>query len=111
MAGQLLTTREVAAELAMSEDWVRDNAAELGGIRMGRSSRSQLRFEPEEIAAYKQRQRLERIAAEPQKPQRAGRRAAPAGVELFRPRPGPRPAPIGVELLPLPPSVRTRGSH
>lgn len=81
----LWTTERVAEELAMSEDWVRDNAAELGGIRMGRSSRSQLRFEPDDIAAYKRRQRLEREVAASEKPQRAGRCPVPAGVELFQP--------------------------
>jgi hypothetical protein len=79
----LWTTERVAEELTMSEDWVRENAAELGGIRMGRSSRSQLRFEPEDIAAYKQRQRLRRLEAVTEKPQRAGRRAVPAGVDLL----------------------------
>jgi hypothetical protein len=82
----LWTTEIVAAELAMSEEWVRDNAADLGGIRMGRSSRAQLRFEPEDIVAYKQRQKLERATAAPEKPHRAGRRPVPAGVEMFQPR-------------------------
>lgn len=67
----------------MSEEWVRDNAPELGGIRMGRSSRAQLRFEPDDVAAYKRRQRLEAEAAAPEKPQRPGRRPAPAGVDLL----------------------------
>ena len=79
----LLTTAEVAVELAMSEDWVRENAAELGGIRMGRSPRAQLRFEPDLIAAYKRRQSLETQGSWEKKPQRPGRRAAPAGVELL----------------------------
>jgi hypothetical protein len=67
----------------MSEDWVRDNAADLGGIRMGRTSRAQLRFDPADVEAYKERQRLERIVAAPEKAHRAGRRAAPAGVDLL----------------------------
>jgi hypothetical protein len=79
----LLTTAEVAAELAMSEDWVRENAVELGGIRMGRSCRAQLRFEPDRIAAYKRRQSLEALVSQAKKPQRPGRRAAPTGVELL----------------------------
>lgn len=79
----LWTTAEVATELAMSEDWVRENAADLGGIRMGRSSRAQLRFDPDLVAAYMQRQRLVTVTAAPKKPQRPGRRAAPVGVDLL----------------------------
>jgi len=102
MFGQLLTTREVAQLLAMSEEWVRENAAELGGIRMGRTARSQLRFDPEGIAAYKERQRLG-APMEPKSRRRPGPRPAPRGVELFEPK--------RVERLPLPASARTRGSH
>lgn len=79
----LWSTKEVAEEFGRSEDWVREHAAELGGIRLGRTSRSPLGFEPEDIAAYKRRQRLELAAAAPEKSQRAGRRPVPAGVELL----------------------------
>jgi hypothetical protein len=89
MPGHLLTTREVAAELTMSEDWVREHAAELGGIRMGKSPRAPLRFEEEHVDRYLDRQRL----------------AAPEEPRPRRRRPGPRPAPAGVELFPLPPGV------
>jgi len=78
------TTADVAHELAMSEDWVREHAPELGGYRVG-GPRSPLRFEPGEIAAYKQRQRLARPRA----------RRNPH-------RPGPPSAPRGVKLVPLP---------
>jgi hypothetical protein len=54
----LLTTAEVAAEVKMSEDWVRDHAPELGGIRAGRTKRAPLRFEPEGIEAWKREHRL-----------------------------------------------------
>jgi hypothetical protein len=70
----------------MSEEWVRENAADLGGIRMGRTSRSQIRFEPEGVAAYKQRQRLAQASQAPKKPQRPRRRLIPAGVELWEPQ-------------------------
>jgi hypothetical protein len=84
----MLTTAEVAAEMRMSEDWVREHADELGGVRAGRTSRAPLRFEPEEVAAWKRAHRLARPVAEPQ-----GRRRR-------------RRAPAGVELLPLPASIR-----
>ncbi|MBS1892145.1 MAG: helix-turn-helix domain-containing protein [Actinobacteria bacterium] len=90
----LLTTREIATELAVSEDWVREHAAELGGIRMGKSSRGPLRFEREHVDQYLDRQRLDA----PQEPQ----------SRLQRRRPGPRPAAAGVELLPLPEGVQKR---
>jgi hypothetical protein len=81
----LWTTERVAEELAMSPEWVRDNAADLGGIRMGRTSRAQLRFDPEDIAAYKRRQRLAGTPDASKKSQRPRRRTIPAGVELFQP--------------------------
>lgn len=55
---KLWTTAQVAEEIGFSEDWVRDHAAELGGIRMGHPTRGQLRFEPPSIEAYKQRRQL-----------------------------------------------------
>ena len=78
----LMTTAEVAAEIAMSEEWVRDHAGELGAIRAGRGGRAPLRFEPESLEAWKRAHRL----APPQatdRPRRRGRRRAPAGVELL----------------------------
>lgn len=80
----MLTTAEVAAEIRMSEDWVREHAAELGGIRAGRTCRAKLLFERDDIAAWKQAHRLRR-------PQQRSRR-----------RPRVSAAPADVELLPLP---------
>jgi hypothetical protein len=88
MRRQLLTTAEVAMIVKFSEDWVREHAAELGGIRTGRSKRSQLRFEPESIDEWRRRQRL----------------SAPLEEGQISQRPGPRQAPAGVALLPLPAS-------
>lgn len=78
----LWTTARVAEEVGFSEDWVRQHAAELGGIRTGISKHSRLRFEPEDIAAWKKRRRLSSPIAT-QTPQRRGRAVAPAGVALL----------------------------
>ncbi|HEX3361814.1 MAG TPA: hypothetical protein VHS74_12540 [Solirubrobacterales bacterium] len=77
----MLTTAEVAAEVRMSADWVREHAAELGGVRAGRTCRAPLRFEPEGIAAWKRAHRLARPVA--QTTQRRRRHRAPADVELL----------------------------
>lgn len=89
MSEALLTTAQVAAELAMSEDWVRDHAGELGAIRAG-GSRAPLRFERIALEEWKQRQRLQ---------------PAPAPV---RRRPGPR---AGVPHSGLPRPSRTLQAH
>jgi hypothetical protein len=78
----LMTTPEVAAEIRMSEDWVREHAAELGGIRAGRTVRAQLRFEPEGIEAWKSAHRLVPSAPESRRRPRRARRA-PGDVELL----------------------------
>ncbi|MFN8215143.1 MAG: hypothetical protein U0R71_00965 [Solirubrobacterales bacterium] len=83
----LLTTAEVAAEVQMSEEWVRAHAAELGAIRAGRTARAPLRFEPEAIESWKL---AHRIASPVLK---AGRRRRI------------RHSADGVELLPLPPAT------
>jgi hypothetical protein len=81
----LLTTAQVAKELTVSEEWVRDHQAELDAIKLGDGPKAHLRFEPERIAAYKARCRVE-----------------PPEVRISRRPPRPRRAPAGVELLPLP---------
>lgn len=78
----LLTTAQVAERLAMSQEWVRDHAGELGAIRAGRSGRAPLRFEPEAIEAWMSRRRLgpleERLSGRP-----PARRRRPSDVELL----------------------------
>jgi len=91
----LLTTAEVAAEVKMSEDWVRDHAPELGGIRAGRTKRAPLRFEPEGIEAWKRDHRIASSITD--RPRR--RRSRPRRAD-------------DVELLPLPSAAgpsRSRG--
>jgi hypothetical protein len=82
----LLNVPEVAEYVSMSIDWVREHAAELGGVRLGAGSRGELRFEGAKVAAYVEKRRL---AAEEQKSARR--------------RPGPKPQPAGeVELVDFP---------
>ncbi|MBS1894384.1 MAG: hypothetical protein JST59_24045 [Actinobacteria bacterium] len=93
----MLTTAEVAVEVKMSEDWVRDHAPELGGIRAGRTKRAPLRFEPEGIEAWKRDHRV----GSPTPGRSRRRRSRARRVD-------------DVELLPLPPatgagSSRSRG--
>jgi hypothetical protein len=71
----LYDTRAVARMLAVSEDWVRDHAAELGAIRVGDSTRGPLRFHRDRVAAALDRRRV----APPQparRPRRPGRSRA-----------------------------------
>lgn len=67
---RLLTTAEVAAHLNVAHGWVREHAGELGAIRLGSTSRGELRFDPAEVNAAKDRRRLERPAVrrEPRRP-------------------------------------------
>jgi hypothetical protein len=90
----LWTTAEVAAEVRMSEDWVRDHAAELGAIRAGRNARAPLRFEPEAIEAWKRGHRVASPVAAARK--RGPRRRRRDGVELL-PLPGTTDSVVGQE--------------
>jgi hypothetical protein len=76
----LLTTAEVARELAMSTDWVREHAAEFGAIRVS-GPRSPLRFEVARLEEWKECHRL-RFPATPTKGHRCGPRQMPSGVKL-----------------------------
>jgi|GEM_PF-3671190 len=77
----LWRTSKVAEEIAMSEDYVREHAAELGGIRTG-GPRSPLRFDPAGVEDWKRRRRLAPPPAPARKSHRPGRRRAPRGVKL-----------------------------
>lgn len=81
MTGALLTTAEVAALLATSEDFVRTHAHEMGAVRLGDSPRAPLRFDRARVEAWVEARRL----PEPEQPRRRrrGRRRAPGGVELL----------------------------
>lgn len=86
MIPPLLTTRDVARDLAVSDEWVREHAAELGAIRVGDGPRGPLRFERRRIDEAMERRRLQDVVAT-----RSSRRPGP-----------PRRVEGGVELLPLP---------
>jgi hypothetical protein len=77
----LLTTALTAKRLAMSEAWVREHAAELGGIRIGDSKHTQLRFEPGKLEEWKERHRLK--LPRTKTTHRPARRRAPSGVDLL----------------------------
>ncbi len=75
---QLLDTRTVARIMAVSEDWVRAHAAELGAIRVGDGAKGTLRFELTRVRAALSRRRVE--LSPPSRPVRApaGRRPSSA---------------------------------
>ena len=84
-----LDTTSVAEMLGVSDEWVRDHAAELGAIRLGDGKRGQLRFEVDRVRTALDRRRLQ-TEPRPRSARRARRRVA------------------GVQLLPLPASGRSR---
>lgn len=77
--------RAAARRLSMSEDWVREHAADLGGARMGDGKRGELRFDVRRLDRVFEARQLER-------PVRRQRR-----------RPGP-PRSGNVKMLPIPPA-------
>jgi hypothetical protein len=68
---RLLTSQAVARMLGVSEDWVREHAAELGAIRIGDGPRGALRFDTARLRAALDRRRVGRPA------EHTWRRAAP----------------------------------
>jgi hypothetical protein len=57
---RLVDTATVARMLAVSDDWVRDHAAELGAIRVGDGPKGALRFDAGRVRAALERRRLGR---------------------------------------------------
>lgn len=68
----LQTTAQVADVLNVRPSWVREHAAELGAIRLGRTDRGELRFDPDRVHAWLERRRLEQY-----QPARPARRPGP----------------------------------
>ena len=54
---RLFTPKDVARDLCMSPQWVREHAAELGGFKLGDS----WRFHPHDIADYLARKRSREV--------------------------------------------------
>lgn len=81
---RLYDTRAVARMLAVSEDWVREHAAELGAMRVGDSPRGPLRFDCAKVLTAIEHRRVGQTEA--------ARSARGAGPGRSR----------GVRLLPLP---------
>ncbi len=75
---RLVDTETVARMLAVSEEWVRNHAVELGGMRVGDGPRSPLRFDAARVRAALDRRRLERPPTRP--PRRPGRPRRSGGV-------------------------------
>jgi hypothetical protein len=57
---RLLDTKTVASMLAISEEWVREHAAELGAVRVGDGPKGALRFDAARVRAALEHRRLER---------------------------------------------------
>lgn len=57
---RLMDTQTVAHMLAVSEEWVREHAAELGAIRVGDGPKGALRFDLARVHVALERRRLER---------------------------------------------------
>lgn len=77
---RLLTTADVAEQLSVSEEWVRDHAGELGGVKLGSDRRAPWRFEQWGVDDYLARHRSA-IAPRPRPRSRVTRRSE--GVDLL----------------------------
>lgn len=75
---RLLDTRTVARMLAVSEEWVREHAAELGAVRVGDGPKGALRFDAARLRAALERRRLDR--PKDRQRRRPGRRRGSLGV-------------------------------
>lgn len=75
---RLLDTPAVARMLAVSEEWVRAHAAELGAIRVGDGPKGALRFDAARIRAALEHRRLDR--RQERKRRRSGGRRRSLGI-------------------------------
>jgi hypothetical protein len=75
---RLLDTRTVARMLAVSEEWVREHAAELGAVRVGDGPKGALRFDAARVRAALERRRLDR--PKDRQRRRPGRRRGSLGL-------------------------------
>jgi hypothetical protein len=75
---RLLDTKAVAGMLAVSEEWVREHAAELGAVRVGDGPKGALRFDAARVRAALEHRRLERSKDRDRR--RPGRRRRSVGL-------------------------------
>jgi hypothetical protein len=71
---RLVDTQIVARLLAVSEEWVREHAAELGAVRVDDGPNGALRFDLARVRAALERRRLERPTDGPRRRSRQRRR-------------------------------------
>jgi hypothetical protein len=76
---RLLDTKTVARMLAVSEEWVREHAAELGAVRVGDGPKGALRFDPRRLRVALERRRLERSKDRDRQAQSRRRRSTRLG--------------------------------
>lgn len=67
---RLVDTQTLARMLAVSEEWVRAHAAELGAVRVGDGPKGALRFDLARVRAALERRRLERPKDRQRRPPR-----------------------------------------
>jgi hypothetical protein len=80
----MLTVADVAAWLALGEGWVREHAAELGGVKVGDDPRAPLRFPRGGVEEWIESRRL-RPAMTPVRPRISGERVKLLPLRRERP--------------------------
>ena len=75
---RLLSTEAVAEMLAVSEEWVRGHAVELGAIRVGDGPKGALRYDPSRVRAALEGRRLN--GGDQPRRRRGGRQRRSAGI-------------------------------
>ncbi len=64
----LIDAAEVARRHGVTRSWAYDHAADLGAVRLGASSRARLRFDPDRVAGYLDRDRTPALLPDRQPP-------------------------------------------
>jgi hypothetical protein len=76
----LLTVAQTATMTAMSEDWVRQHTAELGGFRLGDGAKGELRFDRDLVWQAIRARQVRQVSAPAAVSRRHGRRQRSAGA-------------------------------
>jgi hypothetical protein len=69
----LLSARDVAARLGVTEAWVRERADDFGGVRLADGQRPRLRFDPERVAESLSLRSSSKASPSPQHGDRPGK--------------------------------------